>query len=75
MNVNLKLIVHIIHEGQCEQGQLDLFGHLKVFEPVTLSSNELFLPAADVIRYVSFNKLKCFHDILRRFNWKVVTIL
>lgn len=69
-----KLIVHII-EGQCEQGQLDLFGHLKVFEPVTLSSNELFLPVAVVIRYVSFNKLKCFHDILRRFNWKVVTIL
>ena len=51
-----KLIVHII-EGQCEQGQLDLFGHLKVFEPVTLSTNELFLPAADVIRYVSFSKL------------------
>ena len=48
--------MHII-EGQCEQGQLDLFGQLKVFEPVTLSSNERFLPAADVIRYVSFNKL------------------
>ena len=66
--------MHII-EGQCEHEQLDLFGHLKVFEPVTLSTNELFLPAADVIRYVSFSKLSCFHYIVRRFNWKVVTIL
>ena len=51
-----KLISHII-EGQCEYEQMGLFGHLKVIEPVTLSTNELFLPAADVIRYVSFSKL------------------